>query len=366
AIPATIAEFSVARILGGIGIGTASLVCPLYIAEIAPAGRRGRLVSFNQLAIVCGILVVYFVNYFIAGLGDEAWNASTGWRWMFGSAAAPAAVFFFLALLIPESPRWLLQHGNEAGARRTLERVGGGARADAELRAIAEALREEPVSASGLLKPGLRKALLIGASLAVLQQVTGMNVFMYYAPEIFKQVGSGTDTALLQTISLGGMNLLFTLVALRIVDRFGRRPIMIAGASGMALSLVGFGIATYAGVHGAWVIVFVLAFIACFAVSLGPVVWLIIAEVFPTRIRGRGMAVATLLLWSANYVVSQTFPMINEHPWLVANFRHAFPFILYACFCLVTVFFVWLVVPETRGKTLEEIEKLWGSDRTDA
>jgi sugar porter (SP) family MFS transporter len=359
AIPATITEFSFARILGGIGIGTASVVCPLYIAEISPAGRRGRLVTFNQLAIVCGILVVYFVNYFIAGLGDEAWNASTGWRWMFGSAVAPAALFFILTLFIPESPRWLVERGRIDEAARTLRRVGGTTRADAEISAIEAALKEEPISAAGLLKPGLRTAFLIGAVLAVLQQITGINVFMYYAPEIFKQLGSGTDTALLQTISIGGVNLIFTLVALRMVDRLGRKPIMITGASGMGLSLVGFGLAAYNNIHEAWVLVFVLGFIAFFAMSLGPVVWLIIAEVFPTRIRGRGMAISSLLLWGANYVMSQTFPIINEDPWLVATFRHAFPFMLYALFCVVTILFVWLVVPETRGKSLEEIEKLW-------
>jgi SP family xylose:H+ symportor-like MFS transporter len=366
ALPATITEFSFARILGGIGIGTASVVCPLYIAEISPAERRGRLVTFNQLAIVIGILVVYFVNYFIAGLGDEQWNATTGWRWMFGSAAAPAAVFFFLTLLIPESPRWLTQKGRNEEAMTTLRRVGGPARADAELRAITEALGEEPVSAAGLLKPGLRRAFLIGAVLAVLQQVTGINVFMYYAPEIFKQLGSGTDTALLQTISLGGINLLFTLIALRVVDRFGRKPLMITGAAGMTLSLAGLGFTAYNNILEAWVLVFVLGFIAFFAMSLGPVVWLIIAEIFPTRIRGRGMAVATLILWGANYIVSQTFPIINENPWLVATFRHAFPFLLYGSFCILTLFFVWLVVPETRGKSLEEIEHLWKTERRNA
>ena len=363
ALPSTITEFSFARILGGIGIGTASVVCPLYIAEISPADRRGRLVTFNQLAIVIGILVVYFVNYFIAGLGDEQWNAASGWRWMFGSAAAPAAVFFFLTLLIPESPRWLAQRNRKDEAHRTLSRVGGKARADAELLAITEALREEPVSSAGLLKPGLRRAFLIAAVLAVLQQVTGINVFMYYAPEIFKQLGSGTDSALLQTISLGGVNLLFTLIALRMVDRFGRKPLMITGAAGMALSLAGLGYAAYNNILEARVLVFVLGFIAFFAMSLGPVVWLIIAEVFPTRIRGRGMAVATLILWGANYIVSQTFPIINEHPWLVATFRHAFPFLLYGFFCILTILFVWLVVPETRGKSLEEIEQLWKPER---
>jgi SP family xylose:H+ symportor-like MFS transporter len=193
--------------------------------------------------------------------------------------------------------------------------------------------------------------------------VTGINVFMYYAPEIFKQLGSGTDTALLQTISVGGMNLVFTLIALRMVDRFGRKPLMITGAAGMALAHAGLGFAAYNNILGAWVLVLVLGFIAFFAMSLGPVVWLIIAEVFPTRIRGRGMAIATLLLWGANYIVSQTFPILNEHPWLVATFRHAFPFMLYGFFCILTVLFVWLVVPETRGKSLEEIEKLWKPGR---
>jgi sugar porter (SP) family MFS transporter len=366
ALPATITAFSMARILGGIGIGTASVVCPLYIAEIAPASRRGRLVTFNQLAIVIGILVVYFVNYFIAGLGDEQWNTETGWRWMFGSATAPAAVFFLLTLLIPESPRWLAQRGRTEEALGILRRVGGEAKAGEELRSITAALNQERASSEGLLSPGIRKAFLIGAVLAVLQQVTGINVFMYYTPEIFKLLGSGTDIALLQTISVGGINLIFTLVALRMVDRFGRKPLMIAGAAGMTLSLAGLGIAVYNNVLAAWVLVFVLGFIASFAMSLGPVVWLIIAEVFPTRIRGRGMAVATLLLWGANYVVSQTFPMLNEQPWLVATFHHAFSFILFAIFCIATILFVWLVVPETKGKSLEEIEKLWTGGRRDA
>ena len=357
AIPVTIAQFTIARILGGIGIGTASVVCPLYIAEIAPAEKRGSLVTFNQLAIVIGILVVYFVNYFIARMGDDAWNAATGWRWMFGSAAIPAVVFFVLTLLIPESPRWLTHSGRIDAARDVLVRVSGPSGAEDALRSFAPA--GEARAAAGLLAPGLRTAFLIGAVLAVLQQVTGINVFMYYAPEIFKQLGSGTDTALLQTVSVGGMNLIFTLVALRMVDRFGRKKLMIAGAAGMTIAMAGLGVAAYNNILAAWVLVFVLGYIACFAASLGPVVWLVIAEIYPTRIRGRGMAVATLLLWGANYVVSQTFPMINEDPWLVATFHHAFPFWLYGAFCIITVLFVWRVVPETKGKSLEEIEGMW-------
>ncbi len=359
ALPATVGEFTIARILGGIGIGTASVVCPLYIAEIAPAARRGRLVTFNQLAIVIGILVVYFVNYFIARVGDEAWNIATGWRWMFGSEALPAVLFFFLALFIPESPRWLLQRGREHEARTILTRVGGAEHAGNELRSIAASLAVEQSSTAQLFHPGLRRALLIGVTLAILQQVTGINVFMYYAPEIFKQLGAGTDIALLQTVAVGAVNLAFTLVALRTVDRLGRKRLMIIGAAGMGVCLTGLGLAAYYEILAVWILVFVLGFIACFAMSLGPVVWIIIAEIFPTRIRGRAMAIATLLLWGANYVVSQTFPIFNEHPALVATFHHAFPFWLYAAFCAVTVVFVWRVVPETKGQSLEEIEKLW-------
>lgn len=359
ALPATVGEFTIARILGGIGIGTASVVCPLYIAEMAPAARRGRLVTFNQLAIVIGILVVYFVNYFIARQGDEAWNITTGWRWMFGSEALPALLFTFLALFIPESPRWLLQRGRELEARTILTRVGGAEHAAGELRAIAASLAVEQSSTAQLFQPGLRRALLIGVTLAILQQVTGINVFMYYAPEIFKQLGAGTDVALLQTVAVGAVNLAFTLVALRTVDRLGRKRLMIVGATGMGICLAGLGLASYHGILAVWVLVFVLGFIACFAMSLGPVVWIIIAEIFPTRIRGRAMAIATLMLWGANYVVSQTFPMFNENPALVATFHHAFPFWLYAAFCVVTVLFVWRVVPETKGQSLEEIEQLW-------
>ena len=359
ALPRTIMEFNIARILGGVGIGTASVVCPLYIAEISPAARRGRLVTFNQLAIVIGILVVYFVNYFIARLGGEEWNVATGWRWMFGSEAIPAALFFALTLLIPESPRWLTQRGRKDEARTVLARVGGDAHADTEVDAITATLGGEKASLTELFRPGLRVAFAIGAALAILQQITGINVFMYYAPEIFKQLGSGTDSALLQTIAIGAVNLIFTLVAFRLVDRWGRKPLMIVGSAGMGLSLVGLGYAAYHNILAAWVLICILGFIACFAVSMGPVVWIIISEIFPTRIRGRAVAVSALLLWTANYLMSQSFPIINEDPWLISVFHHAFPFWLYSLFCLATVLFVWLVVPETKGKTLEEIELLW-------
>jgi len=359
AVPRTLVEFNIARILGGIGVGMASMLSPLYIAEIAPAGVRGRLVSYNQFAIVMGILLVYFVNYFIAGIGDDPWNTTTGWRWMFGSETLPALLFFLALLAIPESPRWLVKRGDEGRALEILARLGAPGAARTEVAAIKATLAETTQSAAGFLSPGMGIALALGIALAVLQQITGINVFMYYAPEIFKQMGAGTDSALLQTVVVGAFNVTFTVVAIWTVDRIGRKPLLIIGASGMGLSLIGLGLAAFFDTTHGWVLIFVLGYIACFALSMGPVVWVVLSEIYPTRLRGRAMAIATLLLWTANFAVSQTFPVFNEDPWLVATFRHAFPFWLYAFFCVVTVIVTWLFMPETKGKTLEEIELRW-------
>jgi sugar porter (SP) family MFS transporter len=359
ALPRTLFEFNAARIIGGVGVGMASMLSPLYIAEIAPASLRGRLVSLNQLAIVIGILLVYFVNYFIAGAGDVAWNTAIGWRWMFGSEALPAVLFLLFLLLIPESPRWLVLRGKTERARTILARFNGERGAESELDAIRKAAAQEVTASVSLFQPGIRKALLIGLALATLQQVTGINVFMYYAPEIFKGLGAGVDTALFQTVVVGAFNLGFTIVAIRTIDQWGRRPLMIAGSTGMGISLIGLGVAAATGSTQAWVLIFVLGFISSFAVSLGPVVWVVLSEIYPARIRGRAMAIATLVLWSANYLVSQTFPIMNEDPWLVSTFGHAFPFWLYAAFCGVTNLVVIRWVPETKGRTLEEIEQQW-------
>jgi MFS transporter, SP family, xylose:H+ symportor len=362
ALPRTFTEFATARIIGGVGVGMASMLSPLYIAEVAPADRRGRLVSFNQFAIVIGILVVYFVNYSIALQGDEAWNIQSGWRWMFGSETIPAVLFLLLLFFVPESPRWLAKQGRDGQSRAVLDRVIGEDRAAAELDAIRAAIRAEAGTTAQLLQPGMRRTLVIGIALAVLQQVTGINVFMYYAPEIFKQLGSGTSAALLQTIVIGAVNLTFTIVALKTIDRLGRTRLMVIGSTGMGIALAALGLAAYLQKTELWVLIFIIGYIACFALSMGPVVWVVLSEIFPTRIRGRAMAIATLALWAANYIVSQTFPVINENPWLVRTFQHAFPFWLYAFFCLVTIVFVIVYVPETKGKTLEEIEKLWKRD----
>lgn len=352
-------QFVLARILGGIGIGIASMACPMYIAEITPAQVRGRMVSVNQFAIILGMLVIYFVNYFVARQGDEVWNASTGWRWMFASGAVPSVLFLVLLLAVPESPRWLVEQGLKERARRILTRTGGRSFADRELSAIEQVVSREKDLAADLLAPGVRPVLLIGVALAVLQQVTGINVFLYYAPEIFKRMGSGVSAALLQTIVVGAVNMLFTVVAIQTVDAVGRRPLMILGASGMGLSLVAMGVAAQQQAVSVWVLVFILSYMACFALSVGPVTWVILSEIFPTRIRGRALSVATFALWTSNFVVSQTFPMMDEQPWLVSRFNHGFPFYLYALFCILLVWLVWKRIPETKGRSLEEIEAAW-------
>jgi SP family xylose:H+ symportor-like MFS transporter len=361
ALPKNITIFIIYRIIGGLGVGAASMSSPMYIAEISPARIRGRMVSVNQFAIVTGFLVVYFVNYFIALQGDQMWNQESGWRWMFGSEALPALLLLVLLFFVPESPRWLTKQDRSDEALEILARVDGAEYAKTELLEIKDAITRESGSLKQLLQPGMKIVLVIGIVLAVLQQVTGINVFLYFGTEIFKKMGSETNAALLQTVVVGAVNLTFTIVAIWTVDRLGRKPLMIIGSVGMGLSLLGMGLMAYVQKTDLWVLLFILGYIACFALSVGPVTWVILSEIFPTRIRGRAMAIATVCLWVANYVVSQTFPMMEENNWLLEKFHHAFPFWLYGIFCVVLVTFVWRFVPETKGKTLEEIEKHWMS-----
>ena len=366
ALPNEFSLFVIFRMLGGVGVGVASMASPMYIAEITPARIRGKMVSVNQFAIVTGILIVYFVNYFIALGGDEAWNTATGWRWMFASGAIPSGIFLLLLFFVPESPRWLVEKGQTEKAKGILAKVGGTSFAENEIRSIQTSLTQEVESLGQLFKTGWRKVMFLGIALAILQQVTGINVFMYYAPEIFKKLGSGSNTALLETIIVGVFNLSFTIVAIRTVDRIGRKPLMMIGAAGMCVSLVAMGLAAQFQVISLWVLLCILAYIACFALSVGPVTWVILSEIYPTRIRGRALSVATFFLWSANFVVSQTFPMMDENPTLVAQFNHGFPFYVYAAFCVVLVLTVWTFFPETKGHSLEEIERFWDIPRSDS
>jgi sugar porter (SP) family MFS transporter len=359
AVPRNLAEFVIYRILGGLGVGAASITSPMYIAEISPARIRGRMVSVNQFAIVSGMLIVYFVNFFITQLGDEAWNVGFGWRWMMGSESLPAAMLLVLMFLVPESPRWLTKRNREEQALRILTRVDGQLHAQTEMAAIKDAIAHESGSISQLFHPDMRIVLIIGVVLAVLQQVTGINVFLYYGPEIFKKLGTTMDAALLQTVVVGAVNLIFTIIAIWTVDKLGRKPLMLIGAGGMGITLLAMGLSAFYQKTELWFLVFILGYMASFALSVGPVTWVILSEIFPTRIRGRAMSVSAFCLWIANYFVSQTFPMMNENPWLIEKFNRAFPFWVYGGLCAVLVLFVALFVPETKGKTLEEIEKHW-------
>ncbi|MCX7824621.1 MAG: sugar porter family MFS transporter [Verrucomicrobiae bacterium] len=373
AVPPDITTFIVFRFLGGVGIGIASISTPMYIAEITPARIRGRMVAVNQIAIVGGISATSFVNYFIAhSQGDpaqaqvQAWLTEFGWRWMFGSGIAPSVVFGLLLFLIPESPRWLIEMQRENAAKDILRRVGGEAFAEAEFRNIRAAIAQERGTWGELFSEKLRLPLIVGIVLAILQQVTGINVFMYFGATIFKTMSAstGVDAGLLQQIVINGAGVLFTLVAIATVDKWGRKPLMIVGAIGMAVSLAAMGaMAKWMSDPDAasgWMLAFIILYIACFGLSVGPVTWVILSEIFPTAVRGRALGLATFFLWMADYVVTQTFPMMDaKDSWFVREFNHAFPFWLYATMCVVEVFFILRFVPETKGKTLEEIEAMW-------
>jgi len=354
AVPETFSWFVIARIVGGIGIGITSTLCPLYNAEVAPAAYRGRLVALNQLATVTGIFVVYFVNSYIAGLGDTAWNVSTGWRWMFGVGVLPGVVFLALLFFVPESPRWLIKQGRAAEALPALIKIHGEEPAKKEVLEIKESFRQEAGPIRDLFRPGLRFALFVGVGLAVLQQVTGINAVMYYAPEIFKATGAGTNAALVQTVLVGFINFAFTILSIWLIDKVGRKALLLVGSTMMAISLFAIGTAFQTGhTSGALVLVFVLTYVAAFAVSLGPVVWVMLSEIFPNRYRGRATAIASMALWIADYIVSQSFPP------LLSFAGPGITFYMFGALSVVTILFSWKAVPETKGKSLEDIEALW-------
>ncbi len=365
-LPQDIRVFILFRFLGGVGIGIASISTPMYIAEITPARLRGRMVALNQIAIVCGLAATSFVNYSIARHGDQAWLISTGWRWMFATGIAPAIVFILLLLPIPESPRWLIEMKRDDRAKAILAKVGGAAFAQAESASIKAALSGEEATWGALLSRQLRRPLLLGIALAVLQQVTGINVFMYFGATIFRNLSAstGVDAGLLQQVVINGACVLFTFVAIATVDRWGRRPLLYLGSVGMGISLLAMGVMaqllTDPAATSGWMLLFIVLYIAAFGLSVGPVVWVILAEIFPTAVRGRALGLATFFLWAADYAVTQTFPIMDaKGSWYVRQFNHAFPFYVYAAFCAVLVVVVWKFVPETKGRTLEQIEQEW-------
>jgi SP family xylose:H+ symportor-like MFS transporter len=347
--------FIVYRIIGGIGVGLASMLSPLYIAEIAPANIRGKLVSMNQFAIIFGMLIVYFVNYYIAKQGDGTWLNTIGWRWMFGSETIPATLFLILLFFVPDTPRSLMLQSQPEKALDVLVKVNGVEDANK----ILEEIKGTLTGHSGKLFSYGIGVIIIGIFLSVFQQFVGINVVLYYAPEIFKSMGSGTDTALLQTIIVGGVNLLFTVIAIQTVDKYGRKPLMIIGALGMAISMFAIGTAFFAGSLGLFTLICMLVYVASFAMSWGPVAWVLLSEMFPNNVRGKALAVAVAAQWISNYVVSWTFPMMDKNSYLIETFNHGFAYWIYGLMGLLATLFVWKFVPETKEKTLEEIEKIW-------
>jgi sugar porter (SP) family MFS transporter len=358
----TFTVFVIWRITGGVAIGIASNVSPVYIAEVSPAPWRGRLVSMNQMTIVVGILAAQVVNWLIAqavpvGATAEtirqSWNGQLGWRWMFTAVAVPSLVFFLGALFVPESPRWLAIRGRKESARRTLARIGG---EDYAERALGDMLSAaEPRAREGrwteLLTPGVRKILGIGVFLAVLQQWSGINVIFNYAEEIYRNAGYGLNDILFNIVVTGSVNLVFTVVALSFVDRVGRRSLMLAGCAGVALFHFLLGLSYHFGLKGLPVLVCTLASIGCYAMSLAPVTWVLISEIFPNRIRGAAVSVSVSALWIACFALTFSFPTLN------AALGPAGTFWLYSGICAAGFLFVWRRVPETKGKTLERIER---------
>lgn len=349
--------FIIYRLIGGIGVGIASMLSPMYIAEIAPAGIRGKLVSWNQFAIIFGMLVVYFVNYSIAHRGDDAWLHQIGWRWMFVSESIPAFLFLVLLMFVPETPRYLVLKDHRDRAMQILKRINGESEAEGILKRIAESIHLS--SGSGKLLSFGSLVIIIGVLLAMFQQFVGINVVLYYAPEIFRNMGSGTDAALLQTIIVGIINLSFTILAIFTVDRWGRKPLQIAGALGMAFFMIVLGFTFFLEQVNLVSLVCMLGYVACFAISWGPVTWVLLSEIFPNRIRGRAMALAVATMWVSNLIISLTFPVLNNSSALNQVFNHGFAYWIYGGMGILAALFVKKYVPETKGRSLEELEHHW-------
>ncbi|MBQ8422775.1 MAG: sugar porter family MFS transporter [Coprobacter sp.] len=357
----TFSLFNVFRLIGGFAIGIASSLSPMYIAEIAPAHLRGRFVAINQLTVVLGILSAQIVNWLIAEpvaadataeMIRESWNGQTGWRMMFWAMIVPAALFFLFSFVLPESPRWLASTGRTASALKIFSRIGGEIYARNEVNAIEATSKQiEEGGFKSLLQPAMLKILLIGVVMAVLQQWCGINVIFNYAQEIFMAAGYGVSDVLMNIVVTGITNVIFTIIAMCFVDRWGRKALTLFGAFGLTCIYAFMGAAYYFHLTGVLLLVIVVAAIACYAMTLATTMWVIISEIFPNRIRGIAMSVCTFALWAACFILTYTFPVLNS------GLGAAGTFWLYGIICLVGGIFVWKRLPETKGKSLEEIEK---------
>ena len=354
--PHALPQFIGYRILGGAGVGIASMLSPLYIAEISPSAIRGRLVSFNQLAIVVGILVVYFVNWYIAQLGNDVWLRSSGWRWMLASEAIPSGVFLVLLSLVPDTPRWLVLRGRNDEALGQLKRLMDEEAARTILDDIRRTLevRSAPLFSFGAL------VVVVGVLLSVFQQFVGINAVLYYAPLMFSNMGASTNAAFLQTVVVGAANMIFTIVAIVTVDRWGRKPLLIAGAIVMAVAMIALGCLFNARAVGLGALVAVVVYIGGFAFSWGPVVWVLLAEMFPNSIKSKGLGLAVAAQWVANWLVTASFKVLDGNSTLNAMFNHGFAYWIYGAMSVLAALFVVRYVPETKGRSLEAIQDLWG------
>jgi sugar porter (SP) family MFS transporter len=352
ALPKSFTELVIARFIGGLAVGVASVVSPMYITEISPALIRGRLVALNQLAIVVGILLSYFSNWMLVDMG------SNNWRFMLVAETLPSIAFLLGLFFIPESPRWLTRQGRESKALAIFNIVAGPDNAKQELAQVKESLAERKASITELLHPSMRRVLIVGILFSLFAHITGIDTIIYYGPAIFLESGFETDSALLGSVIIGITNLLFTFVGMSLVDRAGRKFLLLVGIGGMGISMVLVGYCMQSDVIGArWALLWIMAFIASFAMSIGVVIWVYLSEIYPTRIRGQALSVATMVLWIGNVILTQLFPIMMEE--LGGGTFYVFGFI-----CLLAFVFTWTMVKETKGISLEEIEKMWGTHST--
>lgn len=341
--------FNFYRILGGVGVGLTSAISPMYIAEISPANVRGRLVSCNQFAIIFGMLVVYFVNFLIRSrLATDVNYITIGWRKMFLSESIPATIFLTLLLFVPKTPRYLLLRGKTEAAKRVLVKINGETEAKNIYDNIIETLTEKK---SKLFSFGV-KVIVIGILLSVFQQAVGINVVLYYAPRIFETMGATQNASMLQTIIMGFVNIVFTLIAIFTVDKYGRKPLLLIGSCGMALGMISLSILSFADEIGILALISIIVYTASFMMSWGPICWVLISEIFPNTIRAKAVAIAVLAQWLSNFIVSSTFPSLTE--WNIGK-----TYMIYAIFSILSLIFVWRYVPETKNKSLEDMNRIW-------
>jgi SP family arabinose:H+ symporter-like MFS transporter len=377
AFPQNLRQFLIARFISGLGIGASSMICPVYIAELAPEKWRGRLGSLFQLGIVVGIFLTLFINKTIQGCGDDAWNTSVGWRWMLGIEAIPAVIFMFLLLAVPESPRWLAQNNREEEARQILYRATGPEDGEKQMAEIREAIGQEEGRFSELFAGAYSRPLVLALVLMVCQQFCGINAIIYYSTKIFETAGADKTAAFTSTAWVGVINVLATIAAIAFVDKAGRRPLLLLGTAvqTFALGMIGWmflakssstripdllvkvfqTIGSMVAPDQAALFGCIILYIAAFGLAMGPIGWLFCSEVFPNRVRGRAMSMAAMSVWISCYIVAQTFPMLKES----AAIGPARTFWIYGAVSLFSFLFVLFLIPETKGRTLEQIERYW-------